>query len=323
MATEKYTNNAASTLNGAINNSTTSVVVTSASGFPTTGNFRILIDSEIMLVTSVSSNTFTVTRAHENTAAASHSDLAAVTHVFTAGAVDSIRGDQIQVGAYGSRPSASKAGDVWISNDGPLISHDSGSVWTNFGPIHKLTPLIPGDFSWNNQLSATESTYGSALVLSTEASRASPSVVSRIKTAPSAPYTITMCFRVSPKPTTSGGLVNSFAGMIFRESGTDKRLNMGIFQNDNPNRVVSFSQTGATGAFSTVTNLIIGTNSPLWFQISNDNTNLIWRYSADGYQWQQIATEAKTAHFTTAPDQVGYCVNQELTLLHLYSWLET
>lgn len=320
---EKYTNNGASTLNGGINNSTTTVVVTSAASFPTTGNFRILIDSEIMLVTTVSSNTFTVTRAHENTAAASHSDLAVVTHIFTAGAIDAIRSDQIQVGAYGSRPAAGKAGNLYIANDGPYLSHDNGSVWTQYGLISKVVPVIPGDFSWNNQLSATETAYGGALVLTTEAGRASPSVVSRLKTAPTAPYTITMCFRVAHKPVTSGGLTNSWAGMIFRESGTDKRLNMGIFQNDTPNRVVSFSQPSATGSLSTVANLIISVTSPIWFQISNDNTNLIWRYSPDGYQWNQIATEAKNAHFTTAPDQVGYCLNQELMMLSVYSWVET
>lgn len=320
---EKYTNNGASTLNGGINNSTTTVIVTSAASFPTTGNFRILIDSEIMLVTAVSTNTFTVTRAHENTSAASHSDLAVVTHIFTAGAIDAIRSDQIQVGAYGSRPSAGKAGNVYIANDGPYLSHDNGSVWSQYGPISKVVPIVTGDFSWNNQLSATETVYGGAVVLATEASRASPSVASRIKTAPSAPYTVTMCFRVAHKPTTSGGLVNSWGGMILRESGTDKRLNMGIFQNDSPNRVVSFSQTSATSAISTVTNLIISITSPIWFQVSNDNTNLIWRYSADGYQWQQIATEAKTSHFTTAPDQIGYCLNQELMMISVYSWIET
>lgn len=89
MAIERFANNAATTLNGAINNSTTSVVVTSAAAFPSAGNFRILIDSEILLVTSVSGNTFTVTRGVEGTTAASHSDAAAVTHVLTATALSS------------------------------------------------------------------------------------------------------------------------------------------------------------------------------------------------------------------------------------------
>jgi hypothetical protein len=84
MALEQFSNNAATTLNGAINNSVTSLVVTSATGFPSAGNFRIIIESEILLVTAVSGTTFTVTRAQESTSAASHADTTALTHVLTA-----------------------------------------------------------------------------------------------------------------------------------------------------------------------------------------------------------------------------------------------
>jgi hypothetical protein len=87
MAVEQFANNASSTLNGAINSSVTSLVVTSATGFPTVGNFRLLIDSEIMLVTAVSGTTFTVTRGIEGTAAASHSNGATVTAILTAGSL--------------------------------------------------------------------------------------------------------------------------------------------------------------------------------------------------------------------------------------------
>lgn len=96
---ELFKNKASTTLNGAINNSTTSVVVTSAANFPATGTFRIVVDvgtasEEIMTVTSVSSNTFTVTRASEIIAgvqtAFSHADLASVKHVLTAGALTGI-----------------------------------------------------------------------------------------------------------------------------------------------------------------------------------------------------------------------------------------
>src|SRR5262245_29866230 len=88
MASEKFANTAHSTLSGAHNNSTTSIVVASASSFPSAGQFRIIVDNEIMLVTSISSNTFTVTRAQEGTSAASHSDGTTVSHVLTKGALD-------------------------------------------------------------------------------------------------------------------------------------------------------------------------------------------------------------------------------------------
>lgn len=83
MAVEQYANNAQSNLNGAINNAVTSLVVNNATSFPAAGNFRIIIDQEIMLVTAVASNTFTVTRAAEGTAAAAHANNALVTQVVT------------------------------------------------------------------------------------------------------------------------------------------------------------------------------------------------------------------------------------------------
>jgi hypothetical protein len=85
MPIEIFQNSSASTLNGAINNSVTSLVVTDASKFPATGNFRIIIDSEILLVTAVSGTTFTIVRGIEGTTAAAHSNGAAITHVLTAG----------------------------------------------------------------------------------------------------------------------------------------------------------------------------------------------------------------------------------------------
>jgi hypothetical protein len=89
---ELFTNNASTTLNGAINNSVTSLVLTSASLFPASGNFRIRIDDEIILVTAISGATCTVARGQEGTTAASHADLATVRHVLTAGAIQAATG---------------------------------------------------------------------------------------------------------------------------------------------------------------------------------------------------------------------------------------
>lgn len=86
---EQFANNAATTLNGTITAAATSLVVTSAATFPTTGNFRILIDSELMLVTAVSGTTFTVVRALEGTGAVGHNSGVPVTSILTVGALAS------------------------------------------------------------------------------------------------------------------------------------------------------------------------------------------------------------------------------------------
>lgn len=80
-------NNAQTTLNGNITSGATTLVVTSATAFPGSGDFRLTIDSEIMLVTGVSGTTFTVTRGIESTTPAAHSSGATVTCVLTVGSL--------------------------------------------------------------------------------------------------------------------------------------------------------------------------------------------------------------------------------------------
>tara|TARA_R100001443_G_scaffold31207_1_gene45186 strand:- start:1530 stop:3704 length:2175 start_codon:yes stop_codon:yes gene_type:complete len=67
------------TLNGAINDSTTTITLTDASLFPSTGTNFIQIGTEEISYTGISTNTLTgVTRGVRNTTAASHSDGASV-----------------------------------------------------------------------------------------------------------------------------------------------------------------------------------------------------------------------------------------------------
>jgi len=69
------------TLNGAINASTTTIVLTSSTNFPSTGTNHILIGTEEISYTGISGNTLTgVTRGVRNTTAATHSDGATITN---------------------------------------------------------------------------------------------------------------------------------------------------------------------------------------------------------------------------------------------------
>src|SRR6266542_3609922 len=83
---EQLANQAASTLNGAIDNVVTSLVVANGTVFPASGNFRILIESELILVGARSGDTLSsLTRGIESTTAVAHNTPAAVTHILTAG----------------------------------------------------------------------------------------------------------------------------------------------------------------------------------------------------------------------------------------------
>lgn len=93
MAIETFANLASTTLNngGTLTAGATSCTVTSGATFPSTGQFRIIIDSEIILVTANSANVFTLVRGQEGTAGASHTDGSAVTHVGTAAVMKTIQ----------------------------------------------------------------------------------------------------------------------------------------------------------------------------------------------------------------------------------------
>jgi hypothetical protein len=91
--TEQFANSVVTTLNGGINNSVNSVVVTSATGMPGSGTFRLLVDNEIMLVRAISGTALTVTRGAESTTAASHNNGATVTALLTAGALAQLKTD--------------------------------------------------------------------------------------------------------------------------------------------------------------------------------------------------------------------------------------
>ena len=93
MTTELYSNLAKTTLNGAITSSATTLTPTSTTGFPTPGGgsqFRITIDSEIMIVTGVTTGVWTVTRGAESTTAAAHANLAPIYQTFTAASIAAV-----------------------------------------------------------------------------------------------------------------------------------------------------------------------------------------------------------------------------------------
>jgi hypothetical protein len=135
------------TLNGAINSSTTTIVLTSATNFPSTGTNFIKIGTEEMSYTGISTNTLTgVTRGVRNTTAASHSDGDTIT-------------DTSDFVAWGEAAS----GDLTI--DPGLWSID------NFG--NKIIALIHNKqvFEWNADASNATATRSTIITGAPTASR--------------------------------------------------------------------------------------------------------------------------------------------------------
>lgn len=137
MLTEQFANNARTTLNGSISSSVTTIVVDSATAFPTVGEFRIIVDSEIMKVTSVTGANFTVTRGEEGTTAIGHSDGSPVNLIVTVNSIHKIS-PQVNDGRLTLTSgvpinSADVTGATTIyftPYTGNSISLYDGSVWT-------------------------------------------------------------------------------------------------------------------------------------------------------------------------------------------------
>ncbi len=99
---QRFANNAASTLAGAIDGVVTALAVTSAATFPTGPKFPILVDAELMLVSGVVGAVFTLVRGVEGTAASAHANLVPVINVLTAGQLEAAIAEPDQVTTAGT-----------------------------------------------------------------------------------------------------------------------------------------------------------------------------------------------------------------------------
>lgn len=304
---EQIKNNASTTLSGSINNSVTSITVASATGFPSSGNFRIKVESELMLVTAVAGTTWTVTRGIENTSAAAHANAVSVIHVLTEKGLETYVGEYIQTGTLASLPSAEKAGRLYLPNDGVSILRDTGTLWDGIGPAWKL--IVPADsgYSWGNQQTASYTARNDGILISGG-------------TAGSSQWTLRG--RVKNRAGTSTGYKLTVGMMSFLSNANFAMAGIGLYESssgkcefirchsDNGSPRASMSRTTAlqTGTLSDLgTSVEIGYfgSFPLihWMQIEQTSTDLVYKYSTNQVDWFTLRSHSITQSFSAAPDQ--------------------
>jgi hypothetical protein len=290
---EYFKNDAATTIDdaGGIDGVVTSFDVASAAALPATPQFRILVDSEIMLVTGVSSNTLTVTRGIEGTSATTHDDGSAVTHMVSLGGLEQFHRD-------------------W---NHPLFN-DAGQ--TPHQLLNGTTTLTATDFTQVNftNCTATDETVG-PILLEHAAQGATNDVGMLVRSAPTAPWA---------QPITIGFICNSlnnngsFIGMgpVIRDSSSGEfyffqlRIedpNAGAGRWGNRVMVQTYDNPTTTNTIVITTTNWSGGSGVVWMQIEDDNTNLIFRLSADGQNFIELGTQARAGFLT--PDQVGVGIN--------------
>jgi len=304
---EQFKNLASTTLNGAINDSTTTITVASAMGF-TGGNFRILIDSEIMKVTAVSGLDLTVARGQEGTSPTAHDNAVVVRHVLTVGALDAHDQDDLAAyNAYASKPVAGVPGRIFLPTDGIFFERDNGSAWEKFGPIWPMTPPQASDFpTWVNQGTATIADNKGAVWMYAPYT-STLQIRMRVKDYPTPPFTVEAAFIANVFPATGGGL----AGIGIRDSSSGKLQLYGL--GASYMEAYGYSYASPTSSSTAVTgwpgsgSFHLPESDLIWVKYEDDNTNRKISFSVDGYTWSQVVSLSRTDFLT--PNQIGLWVN--------------
>ncbi len=338
MAHEAFANAYTTTLNGAVNNSTTTVAVNDAPTgdlASTSRQWRLLVDSEIMLVTSVTGSTLTVTRGAEGTTAAAHSNAATATNLVTKAALEQMRTDICGEDVLANRPATDKAGNLYFNDDDVVVNRDTGAAWNAFGPLFKLTPP-PSSGNWtsfNTPNALTDMNSGLQLLGKVDAAS---NLRGYYQAAPGTPYKIdwVMLFNMPMVSYHQAGffwsdgtkyhtinilcdtdtISTTYAPYIFLESG--KWTNITTFSAD---------YTWAHG------NARLGLGpfflAPLLFvRCEDDGTNRKVSLSCDGQHFQQVQTIGRTDFLT--PTRIGFFQNANsdatyTTSINLIHWKQS
>lgn len=295
MAREQFANLPVTTLNGAINNSTTTVVVTDGSKMPL-ANFRIIIEQEIMFVISRSSNTLTVIRAIESTSVASHADTLAVAGVITKGAFDQIRLDILASAGIVPRWTS-------LSADDDEFDDESFSGWTKVW------------HGTNGPVTEVEQDHQVSLSMATGSASAQLAAYLKSKT-PSAGDYMTMGFSMFGP----GGQF-PIMGVIFADGttyGSGSQVLLGYSGNEQLLSMKPFTGFNSSGSPTNAATLFHPVNSVIHIKVVYQGSNTWDAYlSVDGIQW------AKTHNgisITLTPTKMGFFITTwGSTLPHVFN----
>lgn len=288
-AKEILKNSTETTLNGSIDNSTTSVVVDDGSVFPSTGNFRVICEDEIMLCTSRSTNTLTVVRGAESTSAVSHNDNTLIVQVLTDGSLSEYGKDHVPLWGYST-----------IAPRNRLVAADG------------VTPLTTSDFTWDNQGGASVTDQAGTIVMRAPTA-SGENVRVQYLSAPSAPYSIAASFRFL-QPISNGDVGCFMFG--FRKNSDQKLSCLTLQAHDNGGffrapwvaSVYNYSTPTSFSSTPRSVRFFQATCKEIHLKIEDDNTNLKW-YIGDGVRWEQFHSVGRTSFMSGGPDKVFWGMN--------------
>lgn len=327
---EQFVNDASTTLAVAVIISDTTITVTSVIGFPATTPFRVMIDDEVMMVTNILGNVFTVTRGIEGAEITIHDISATVSQVFTDGAFYGFSECRFGTGSRASLPTPELNARLYLTQfPGWYIFREDGIAWRAWGPIFQLyedfdieddnwtlinvndnvnpdtgmTDLF-GDFNFIVQpnVGVGENIRLITELVSAEIPITPPFIVVSAFTPLLAPVNQTCCGIIFRDSATEKFII--FRVMYDDTSVTKRDLVMSLDKYDDPNTFNSNYKTLSAGTL---------TSTMVWFRMEDDGVNLSWKFSNDGVNFALFDTQSRTNFLASGPDEIGFGIGTNNT----------
>lgn len=188
----------------------------------------------------------------------------------------------------------------------------TGGGGSNSIPVGPFTAPVSGAYSWVNQNGATVDTSlspGGIYLEQVTNNIATDNLFGRVKTIPTAPYTVLIAFQANYTPPTTGNADDVIrGGIVLRNSGSGKMVTWDINQwtGSADVRLQILNWNSATSVSAGVKSQLYGVSVPImWLAIQDDNAgNRNYLISSNGYKWNKWYTEASTNFIT--PNQIGF-----------------
>lgn len=315
---EQFANNAITSLAVATGSGNASITVTSAALFPTTGTFRILMDTEILLVTAVAGNVFSVDRGAEGTVAAAHLVLTQITAIVTKGALTQLHADtSFFADDFSNRPPPGFLGRVFFDTSTQLAWVDDGVNWNPWpgsgsvgappGPVVGWTDIsatqggntatfVADRDTWRFDLPAGSSVTGGGLIDCRVWARAVPAL----------PYSVVTEMALERALDTS-----SFLFVGWRASGSGKMVLAGLRQNNQGTVIPFVAKMNNTQNVSILAGIagqsghLLNPLKGLLFLVEEDATNRTVSIGIGDPSYMQIHQESRTNFLTANEIIVG------------------
>ena len=295
--------------------SSLALTATHGARFPSSGDFWVRVEDEVFKVTARTTDTLTVHRAQDSTAAANHAAGTDVYWVLGVAALNQLRTD-ITGGAGKSTmtvaafDSATTNGTVQGGLSHVRMSNGiyeciwNGSAWEYYFGHVKCARPFSSAFSWVNQGSATVSGATGGVYMASPGSASIDWHLMAQSATP--PYTLRVGFKIT------GPSVNYLnAGVGWRNSGGAQLIAVapGFGASGYHWRILLYNSPTSFSTFYLDEKQRQEQFDVVWLRLVDDNTNRIVSTSADGLNWVQVLSHGRTSGLN--PNQVWFGLSIE------------